>query len=206
MPGLRSPGLPGGARLGILGGTFDPPHVGHVVAAADVRHALGLDRVLLVVANLPWQKAGIRPITPAEHRLAMVRAAVDGVEGVDVSDLEIRRGGPSYTVDTLDALAAEDPAGERFLILGSDAAAGLETWERAERLASLATLVLVDRPGMACPPPPAGWRFERVEIPRLDISSTDLRARLAAGRPVDGLVPPAVVARIRDLGIYGGPS
>lgn len=195
----------GGRRLGILGGTFDPPHVAHVVMAADVRFALGLDLVLLVVANVPWQKVGSRPVTPAEHRLAMVRAAVAGVEGLAASDVEIRRGGPSYTADTLAELAAGDPAGQRFLILGADAAAGLPTWERAERLPALATLVLVDRPGLTCPPPPPGWEFERVEIPRLDVSSTDVRARLAAGRPIDGLVPPGVVACIRELGIYGGP-
>src|SRR4051794_20612627 len=112
-----------GARTGVLGGTFDPPHIGHLLAAVNVRHALDLDEVLLVVANDPWQKTGSRPITPAEDRLAMVRAAAEGLGGIVASDLELRRGGPSYMVDTLAELGEHDPDGERFLILGADAAA-----------------------------------------------------------------------------------
>jgi nicotinate-nucleotide adenylyltransferase len=146
-----------GERLGVFGGTYDPPHVGHLVAALAVRHALDLDRVLLTVANEPWQKSGSRKISPAEDRLAMVRAAVDGVEGLEASAIEIERGGPSFSVDTLEALAAADPTGERFLVLGADAAAGLGTWERAEALPGLATLVVVDRPGMDAPPAPQGY-------------------------------------------------
>jgi nicotinate-nucleotide adenylyltransferase len=193
-----------GERLGVLGGTFDPPHVGHLVAAVEVRHALALDRVLAVVANRPWQKADERDVSPADVRLAMVEALAEGVAGVEASDLEIRRGGDSFTVDTLRALADADPAGERFLILGADAAAGLATWERADELPALASLVLVDRPGLPCPPPPAGFPVSRVEIPRLDVSSSDLRARVADGRPIDGLVPPRVAALIRRRGIYRG--
>jgi nicotinate-nucleotide adenylyltransferase len=191
-----------GERLGILGGTFDPPHVGHLVAALAVRFSLGLDRVLLVVANEPWQKVGTRPISPAPDRLAMVRAAVVGLEGVEASDLEVTRGGRSYTVDTLEALAANDPDGVRYLILGADAAGGLPTWERAEQLPSLATLVIVERPGVPAPAPPPGWTIERVEMPRLDISSTDLRERVGDGRPLEFLTPASVVSCIRDLGLY----
>jgi nicotinate-nucleotide adenylyltransferase len=193
-----------GERLGVLGGTFDPPHVGHLVAAVEARHALALDRVLLVVANRPWQKVDERRVTDASVRLAMVGALADGVAGVEASDLEIRRGGDSFTVDTLRALAAADPAGERFVVLGADAAAGLPTWERADELAGLATFVLVDRPGLACPPPPEGFPVTRVEIPRLDVSSSDLRVRVADGRPIDGLVPPGVAALIRGNRIYRG--
>ncbi|WP_334142722.1 nicotinate-nucleotide adenylyltransferase [Rhabdothermincola sp.] len=192
----------GGERLGVFGGTFDPPHTGHLVAAVNVRHELGLDRVLLVVANDPWQKSADHPVTPAADRLAMVEALVRDVEGLEASPLEIERGGPSYTVDTLAQLATADPGGRRFLIMGSDAAAGLLTWDRCHELPALATLVLVDRPGVASASPPAGWEFERVEIPRLDISSTDLRRRAAHGRPLDGLVPPAVVSCIRERRIY----
>jgi nicotinate-nucleotide adenylyltransferase len=188
----------------VFGGTFDPPHVGHLVAALEVRHALGLDRVLLVVANEPWQKVGTRAISSPEDRLAMVAAATEGVEGLESSDLEIRRGGRSYTVDTLEELAAADPAGERFLVLGADAAGGLTTWERAEAVPGLATLVLVDRPGLPAPEPPAGWRFVRVEMPRLDVSSTDLRARVVDGRPLEFLTPVAVVSCIRDRRLYRG--
>lgn len=193
-----------GERLGVFGGTFDPPHIGHLVAAIEVRHALGLDRVLLVVANEPWQKTGTRPISEAADRLAMVEAAVEGVEGLEASSIEIEHGGPSYTADTLGALAAADPDGRRFLILGADAAAGLDTWERAEAIPDLATLVLVDRPGLVGPAAPQGWAFERVEMPRLDVSSTDLRQRAVDGRPLGFLTPGAVVSFIRERRLYRG--
>ncbi len=196
--------MPGSAdRTGILGGTFDPPHLGHLLAAVNVRHALGLDRVLLVVANEPWQKVGTRPISPAADRLAMVRAAVTDLDGIEASSLEIDRGGPSYSVDTLTELRHADPDGELFLIVGADAAGGLVTWERAEKLPELAAIVLVDRPGLEAPPPPEGWPIRRVEIPRVEVSSTDLRARAVDGRPLDFLVPDRVVACIREHGLYG---
>jgi nicotinate-nucleotide adenylyltransferase len=192
-----------GQRVGIFGGTFDPPHVGHLAAAVNARHALGLDVVLLVVANVPWQKVDERVITPAEDRLAMVRAAVGSVEGLEVSDAEIRRGGESYTADTLAELQAEDPDRELFVILGSDAAAELETWERADEVRERATIVVIDRPGGSWSSPP-GWVVERIEVPRLEVSSTDLRRRAADGRPLDFLVPPEVISSIEERGLYRG--
>lgn len=190
------------ARIGVFGGTFDPPHIGHLIVAADVRHALGLDTVLLVVANDPWQKSGTREVTRAALRLAMVEAAVGDVEGLDVSDVELRRGGTSYTADTLAELAARHPGAELFLVLGSDAAAGLPTWERVEEVRDLATVVVVTRPGAEDGRPPPGWDWVRVETPRLDVSSTDLRARVAEGRPLDFLLPAPVIDRIHALGLY----
>lgn len=198
----RSPYPLAGRRIGVFGGTFDPPHIGHLVAALDVRAALDLDEVLLVVANEPWQKVDERDISPAADRLALVEAAVAGVEGLVASDLEIVRGGPSYTADTLAALRAAGPDDALHLILGRDAAAGLPTWERVEEVVAQAELVVVDRPGSDELPLPAGPRWHRVEIPRLDISSTDLRARVAEGRPIHFLTPPAVVAGIERLGLY----
>ena len=192
-----------GVRTGVLGGTFDPPHLGHLLAAVNVRHALDLDEVLLVVAHDPWQKSDRRTITPAVDRLAMVQAAVTGLPGLTASEVELQRGGPSYMVDTLAELGERDPSGERFLILGADAAAGLSTWYRADELPDLATLVLVDRPGIVCPPPPAGWTLRRVEIPRIELSSTELRDRVADGRPLDLLVPPGVWSVIQDRRLYG---
>jgi nicotinate-nucleotide adenylyltransferase len=189
-------------RLGVFGGTFDPPHVGHLVTAVNVRHALALDRLLLVVANVPWQKVGERAVSPADDRLAMVESAVAGVEGLEVSRLEIDRGGPSYTADTLADLRRADADAELFLIVGSDAAAGLTTWERVDEVRDLCTVVVVDRPGTAGEHPPTGWRWDRVEVPRLDVSSTDLRARVADGRPLDFLLPPAVITCIRARGLY----
>lgn len=189
-------------RIGVFGGTFDPPHVGHLVVAVNVRHALELDEVQLVVANVPWQKVGERDVSPAEDRLAMVEAAVADVHGLVTSDREVRRGGPSFTADTLAELQADAPGVELFLVLGSDAAAGLDTWERAEEVQALARLVVVERPGELPTAVPSGWRFERVECPRLEVSSTDLRARVVDGRPLDFLVPPAVISCIDRRHLY----
>lgn len=189
-------------RLGIFGGTFDPPHVGHLVTAVNVRHDLQLDQVLLVVNNQPWQKVGTRAITPAADRFALVEAAVAGVEGLEASAVEIERGGMSYTADTLVQLARSEPAPELFVILGADAAGGLTTWEQADAVRDLATVVVVDRPGSQTATPLPGWSWLRVEVPRLEVSSTDLRARVVDGRPLDYLLPPGVIATIEARGLY----
>lgn len=189
-------------RLGVFGGTFDPPHIGHLVSAVNVRHDLGLDRVLLVVNNTPWQKVGTRAISDAESRLAMVAAAVEDVPGLEPSRIEIDAGGPSYTADTLQTLLQEDPERELFVILGDDAAAGIQTWERHDEVRDLATIVVVERPGAPPSPAPPGWRWIEVEVPHLEVSSTDLRARVADGRPLDYLVTHEVVACIEALGLY----
>jgi nicotinate-nucleotide adenylyltransferase len=191
-----------GERLGIFGGTFDPPHVGHLVTAVNVRHELGLDRVLLVVSGTPWQKVGTRPISPAEARLAMVEAAVGDVEGLEASRIEIDAGGASYTADTLATLRAGDPDRGLFVILGADAAAGLLTWERWEAVRDLATVVVVDRPGAVPADAPEGWRWVHVEVPRVEVSSTDLRARARDGRPLDYLVTHEVVDWIEAHDLY----
>ncbi|MGH9138620.1 MAG: nicotinate-nucleotide adenylyltransferase [Acidimicrobiales bacterium] len=189
-------------RLGVFGGTFDPPHVGHLVAAVNVRHELSLDTVLLVVANDPWQKSDEREITPAADRLAMVRAAVGEVKGLEASDLEIRRGGTSYTADTLAELHRLYPEAALFLVLGSDAAYGLPSWERADEVRTMAKIVVVTRPGAEEGRPPAGWSWQQVETPRLDVSSTDLRARFVDGRPLDYLVTDEVIDCIRARALY----
>ncbi|MGQ0830057.1 MAG: nicotinate-nucleotide adenylyltransferase [Microthrixaceae bacterium] len=191
-------------RVGIFGGTFDPPHVGHLVTAVDVRHELRLDRVLLVVSNTPWQKVGSRPITPAADRLAMVEAAVAGVEGLEASAVEIDAGGLSYTADTLATLLAKDPDLELFVILGADAAAGLPTWERPGDVRERATIVEVERPGVTAAPPLPGWRWERVSVPGLEVSSTEVRRRAVEGRPLDFLVPAGVIAIIEARRLYRG--
>ena len=194
-------------RLGVFGGTFDPPHVGHLVTAVNVRHELALDRVLLVVANQPWQKTGTREISPAADRLAMVEAAVADVDGLEASAIEIDRGGDSFTAQTLEHLLDEDPSRELFVVLGSDAAAGLDTWERVDRVRELASIVVVDRPGQTPTSSlPAGLRWSRVEVPRLEVSSTDLRARVGDGRPLDYLLTPGVMASIQERGLYRLPD
>ena len=194
--------MPSGERIGVFGGTFDPVHIGHLAAAVNVRHALRLDRVLVVVANIPWQKADDRCVTGAEDRYAVVQAAVEGLAGIEASRLEIDRGGPSYTADTLHELDDRHPGAELFLVVGSDVVGELHTWERADEVGRRATLVAVARPGVTVKPPPPSWTMEVVEVPALDVSSTDLRARVAAGRPIDVLVPAAAVHEIRERGLY----
>ena len=188
-------------RIGLFGGTFDPPHVGHLVTAVNVRYALGLDSVVLMVANSPWQKDGTRPISPAADRLAMVEAAVADVEGLIAGDAEIRRGGPSFTADTLQGMARCYPDAELYTIVGDDAAAGLTTWQRYDEVVALSHLVVVDRPGEQVELP-AGFDWLRVEVPRLEVSSTDLRARVLDGRPLDYLVTDSVLGIIAARHLY----
>jgi nicotinate-nucleotide adenylyltransferase len=200
----RAPALhwpPVSLRIGLFGGTFDPPHVGHLVTAVNVRHALALDRVVLMVANVPWQKQASREITPAAQRLAMVEAAVRDVDGLVAGRQEIDHGGPSYTADTLRTLQDADPGAELFTIVGDDAAAGLTTWSRYEEVVERSGLVVVDRPG-APVDLPAGFDWIRVEVPRLEVSSTDLRARFEDGRPLDYLLTEPVLDVIAREGLY----
>lgn len=196
---MSSPGSE--LKIGLFGGTFDPPHVGHLVTAVNVRHALQLDVVVLMVANVPWQKQGSRPISPAVDRLAMVQAAVADVDGLLASDLEIRRGGASYTADTLAALAERHPGAILHTIVGDDAAAGITSWERHDEVVARSVLVVVDRPG-APVELPEQFDWVRVEVPRLEVSSTDLRARVRDGRPLDYLVTDPVLQIVRERSLY----
>jgi nicotinate-nucleotide adenylyltransferase len=192
-------------RIGLFGGTFDPPHVGHLVTAVNVRHALQLDVVVLMVANVPWQKQGTRAITGPDDRLAMVEAAVADVDGLVAGEIEIRRGGASYTADTLASLSEKYPGCELFTIVGDDAAAGITTWERYDEVVAGSSLVVVDRPGAPVSLPDQ-FEWLHVEVPRLEVSSTDLRARVAEGRPLDYLVTEPVLQIIRERSLYQEPE
>jgi nicotinate-nucleotide adenylyltransferase len=173
------------------------------VAAVNVRHELDLDRVLLVVANEPWQKLGARPVTPAADRLALVAAAVSSCPGVEASAIEIERGGVSYTADTVAELAARHPGAELHLVIGADVAGMLDSWERIDELRGRVRLVVVNRPGTAIDPDLLeGWQASVVEIPALEISSTDLRDRAASGRPSDFLVPVEAIRVLRERSLY----
>jgi nicotinate-nucleotide adenylyltransferase len=189
-------------RLGILGGTFDPVHVGHVVAAVHVRAELDLDRVLLIPAGDPWQKRG-QVVAAPEQRFRMAELACAGIDGLEVSRVELDHPGPSVTADTLERLTAPDR--ELFLLLGADAVANMPTWRRLEETRDLAAIAVLERAGEHAAPPGAGWRFEHVAVPRLDVSSSEIRRRIGAGLPIDGLTPPAVVDFIRDEGLYTLP-
>jgi len=191
------------ARIGILGGTFDPPHAGHVAAARAVIERLGLDRLLLVVANDPWQKSGQREISAAEDRYALTEALAEEVPGAEASRLEIDRGGPSYSVDTAaEILAGAGGPAELFLVIGADLVPDLGSWHRHEDLARLVTLAVVSRPTGAAPAVPTGWRVEWVDGPRIALSSSEIRDLLASGGSVDGLVPERVISCIRRRGMY----
>ena len=165
--------------------------------------------MLLLVANDPWQKTVFNSVTPATVRLKMVEATVaDANESADstvleASDLEIRRGGESYTADTLVSLAAETDGAELFVVVGSDIAASLDTWERPDEVRKLATTVVAERAGSAGGRPPQDWDHVVVTVPSLEISSTDVRNRFRNGRPVDALVPSAVIEYVRSSGLYG---
>lgn len=194
-------------RIGLLGGTFDPPHDGHLAAALHCVEELDLNRLLLMVANYPWQKAPQRVISPAEDRFAMVQAAVNGLDHIEASRLEIDRGGPSYTVETVEALrvaAAQkaQPAPDVFLVIGADLVPDLPTWKRVDDLRRLVTLAVVSRPRSPSPPDPPGWHVVHIDGVAVDVSSSQVRALLAAGQSVGELVPDDVVRCIRRRGLY----
>lgn len=190
-----------GSRIGVFGGTFDPPHIGHLAVAATCRDALNLDRLLLVVAGEPWQKVDDRSVTPAATRLELTEAAVRPYAGLECSDLEVRRTGPTYTVDTLEELRDAEPSAELVLVLGADAARGLPTWHRPDDVADLATMVVCDRTGDA-DGLPAEVDWVHVAVPRIDVSSSGLRRALADGRRPEVLIPPGPLQIIEDRGLY----
>jgi nicotinate-nucleotide adenylyltransferase len=187
----------------VLGGTFDPIHVAHLVAAVESRDSLDLDRVLFVVANVPWQKSD-RAVTPAEDRFAMVAAALDGVAGMEASRIELDRGGESYSADTLRDLGARWPAAELFLLIGADVAHELHTWRRVDDVRRSATLGIWRRQGADVPELGPDWSVAYVDVPCLELSSTELRSRAAAGHSLEWLVPPGAVRLIHERGLYAG--
>ena len=195
-------------RLGIMGGTFDPPHLGHLLAADQAQQALGLDRVIFMPAGTPSFKQDSCRV-PADDRLAMTRLAMKGVEGWEASDIEVARPGVTYTADTLRQLRQTLPHDARlFFIVGTDAAACMPQWKEPEAVAQLADIALVQRPGQADAREvaesleAAGFRVSVVPSSTVDVSSSQVRSRLAEGRTVRFLVPDEVIAYIDDRGLY----
>ena len=197
----------GVTRTGVMGGTFDPPHLAHLVLAAAAREVLDLDGVLFVPAGNPWRKAD-REVTPAAIRLEMVRAAVAPLAWAQVCTIEVDREGPSYAAQTMAALAAD--GGEWWFILGSDALADLPAWHEPEALLRVARLAAAVRPpallhvaeATVAALPGIEARVDTVPMPALDISSTDLRARIRDGRPTELLIPEAVREVIEAHRLY----
>ena len=199
-------------RLGILGGTFNPPHLGHLICAQEAYLQLGLDQVMLIPARIPPHKP-VEDEPGAEHRLALCRLAVEGDERFTVSEVEIDRTGPSYTVDTLEELHSQAPDNELFLILGGDVAAGLPYWREPERVLSFATVAVAKRRGtsksavdQALSSIRGGDRVQFFRMPRIGISSTQVRRRAKAGVSIKYIVPDAVASYIAEHGLYGGPT
>jgi nicotinate-nucleotide adenylyltransferase len=207
-PYLRERPLGGPLRLGILGGTFNPPHLAHLVCAQEAHRELALDRVLLIPAAIPPHKP-VAQEPGAEHRLQMCRLAVGDDERFQVSDVELRRAGPSYTVDTLDVLSSNAPNDELVLILGGDIAAGLPEWHRPDRVLELATVAVAQRRGtprgkveQALATLRGSERARLFEMPRIEISSTMVRRRVGAGLPIRYFVPDQVLDYIEREGLY----
>lgn len=198
-------------RIGLFGGTFDPPHLGHLVLAEWARVRLRLDRVVFVPAGTPPHKRG-RPLTDAALRLALTRLAVRGNPAFTVTAFEARRAGPSFTVDTLRHFHARQPDARFYLLMGADSLADFPNWHEPAEIARLATLVVAARPGSAGPAPDArsrppararaGGRVVLLDNPLVAISSSVLRARARAGRSLRYLVPDAVAAYVARHGLY----
>ena len=193
-------------RLGILGGTFDPPHLGHLAAALAVQTQVGLDEIVLMVANEPWQKVGDRQVTAAQVRWDMTDALVQGISGLRADDREIRRGGPTFTVDTLEEILSNQPDTEIFLLVGADTAERLETWHRASDVVGLSTIVIVNRDETTNTAP--GFlrdaRVLNVTMNPVDVSSSAIREAVSHGDSIDAMTSSSVVTIIRDRSLYVG--
>jgi nicotinate-nucleotide adenylyltransferase len=191
-----------GGRIGVMGGTFDPIHHGHLVAASEVAVLFGLDEVVFVPTGQPWQKSA-RVVSPAEDRYLMTVIATASNPRFTTSRVDIERGGPTYTIDTLTDLQRQRPDAELFFITGADALEQIVGWRDTQRLFELARFIGVTRPGyqLADHHLPEG-RVSLVEVPALSISSTDCRQRVGRGMPVWYLVPDGVVQYIEKRGLY----
>jgi nicotinate-nucleotide adenylyltransferase len=200
------------AKLGVIGGTFDPPHYGHLVLAENARVQFALDRVLFVPAGQPPHKPE-RPVTPAHHRVAMVEAAVAGNAAFTVSRVDLDRPGPQYTVDMLRILNRIYPGAELFFLMGGDSLAEFANWRDPSGIVEQARLAVMERPGweanlaaLAEEIPCIGDRLTLLDAPFLAISGTDLRRRVRAGLPIRYLVPPAVRRYVHEQGLYQGQA
>ena len=191
-------------RIGVYGGSFDPPHLAHLALARVARDALALDELRLMPVGQPWQKAGLQ--AQAGQREAMLRLLVAGEPGLLVDARELHRSGASYTIDTLRELAAEQAGAQLFLVMGADQFSNLHTWHEAAELPRLATLAVAAREGQAVQPP-AAWAgpppaWHELPLPRIDISATEIRRRAAAGEPLAPLVGEAVAGYIDQYQLY----
>jgi nicotinate-nucleotide adenylyltransferase len=194
--------------VGVLGGAFNPPHLAHLLLAQEAVHDLGLDEMILVPTGIAPHKR-IEPEPGPDVRLEMARLAIEGVDRMSVSDVEVRREGPSFAFRTLELLADALPGSELTFVMGADVAAGLERWKRPERVIELARLAIAERPGFDRSEVDemlarlgAAERAERIELPALGVSSSVIRRRIAADEPIRWLVPDLVAQLIADRRLY----
>ena len=183
------------SRIGLLGGTFDPIHNGHIAIAKTAIQQLKLDKLLLIPAGNPWQKS---EFSDSKHRLEMVKKAGNDLEKVEVSDIEVNKTGPTYTFETLQELHKKYPNSELILILGSDAIAGFDTWKEPNLVKTLARIYVVQRAGDFT----QDWHFDRIQMPPIEISSTDIRERVKNNESISELVPKLVNEYISANGLY----
>lgn len=183
------------SRIGLLGGTFDPIHNGHIAIAKTAIQQLKLDKLLLIPAGNPWQKS---EFTDSKHRLEMVKKAGNDLEKVEVSDIEVNKTGPTYTFETLQELHKKYPNSELILILGSDAIAGFDTWKEPNLVKTLARIYVVQRAGDFT----QDWHFDRIQMPPIEISSTEIRERVKNNESISELVPKSVNEYISANGLY----
>lgn len=197
-------------RFGVFGSAFNPPQIGHLILVAEARWRLGLDRIIVVPTGDPYHKDSDRSPAP-EARLQLARDAFSGQDGVDVSDIEVMRPGPSYTCETLEAISQQDPDSELYLLLGADSAAGIGAWHRLDRILELARLAVAPRGRVelqrierAVADAGGTSRLEFFAMPEVGISSTLVRSRIESGEPYEHLVPAAVAGTIRENELYAG--
>lgn len=183
------------SRIGLLGGTFDPIHNGHIAIAKTAIKQLKLDKLFLIPAGNPWQKS---EFTDSKHRLEMVKRAASELEKVEVLDLEVSKSGPTYTYETLQALHNIHPDSEFILILGSDAVAGINTWKEPNLVKTLARIYVVQRSGDFT----QDWHFDHIQMPQIDISSTLIREKVKKNESISDLVPKSVSEYISTNGLY----
>ena len=190
-------------KLGIFGGSFNPPHVGHLIVAESVRDQLQFDRIIFIPSANPPNKHD-RTMAPAADRLQMTRLAVEGNTHFEVSDIETQRGGISYTIDTVTSLVALHPTGHLSIIIGADNLLEFQTWKSPDEILSKVDLVAMSRPGFA--PAEQPGRYSRfisfVNVPQIGISGTEIRRRIKMGRTIRYMVPPAVQELIARKGLY----
>jgi len=210
-PPLQTPDLGEARRLGVLGGTFDPPHYGHLVLAENARAQLDLERVLFVPAGNPPHKPN-SALTPASHRVAMVGLAIGDEPAFVLSPIDLGRPGPHYTVDMLAIVQREAPRAELYFLIGGDSLAELASWRNPGGIVGQAYLAVMRRPGWQADLPALKEAIPEIEerlawldVPRLEISGTDLRRRVGEGLPLRYLVPPAVEEYVRRQRLYERP-